>query len=153
MARRRGFRRNIGEAAKIGAASLAQGGGLGIFGDFLFGEANRFGASNLSSFGGPIGTDASQLYGIYNRWLQSIGTAQQHDVWPALARFGITHIPFADLFYLKGALDYMAWYHMFELAMKPGWWERTNRRMAREEDRRCSATPPGAGVPFAVGSR
>lgn len=139
--------RNAGEAAKIAAAALAQGGGLGIFGDFLFGEANRYGASNLSSLGGPTGTDISELYSIYNRWLQSLGTTQKMDIWPELARFGINHIPFGNLFYLKGAADYLLWYHVFE-AMNPGWWERSNRTMQRQQGRTMLGYVPGRGVPF-----
>jgi hypothetical protein len=34
-------------------AALAQGGGLGIYGDFLFGEVSRMGAGLVSTAGGP----------------------------------------------------------------------------------------------------
>jgi hypothetical protein len=37
-------------------------------------------------------------------------------------RFGIGHVPFGNLIYLKGALDYLLIYE----AISPGWWERTN---------------------------
>jgi hypothetical protein len=43
-------------------------------------------------------------------------------------------VPFAGVFYLKGAANYLLWFHLFE-AMHPGWWERTNRRMEREQGR------------------
>jgi hypothetical protein len=141
--------KNVGDAAKIALAALAQGGGLGIFGDFLFGEANRMGASNLSSLGGPVATDLSRLYEIYNRWLTSIGTDHKGDAWSDLARWGIDHVPFAGLFYLKGAANYLLWFHLFE-AMHPGWWERTNRRMEREQGRHMMGYSPGGGVPWGV---
>jgi hypothetical protein len=139
--------RNVGEASKIALAALAQGGGLGIFGDLMFGEANRMGASNLSSFGGPVATDVSTLYGIYNRYLQSIGSDQKGDIWPELAKFGINHVPFANLFYLKQTLDYGLWFHLFE-AMKPGWWERSNRRELKEQGRARIGYKPGAPIPY-----
>ena len=141
--------KNVGDAAKIGLAALAQGGGLGIFGDFLFGEANRMGASNLSSLGGPVATDLSRVYEIYNRWLTSIGTDHKGDAWADLVRWGVDHVPFAGLFYLKGAANYLLWFHLFE-ALHPGWWERTNRRMEREQGRHMIGYSPGGGVPWGV---
>jgi hypothetical protein len=62
---------------------------------------------------------------------------------------GIDHVPFAGLFYLKGAANYLLWFHLFE-AMHPGWWERTNRRNEREQGRHMIAYGPGAGVPYGV---
>jgi hypothetical protein len=140
---------NTGDAAKIALAALAQGGGLGIFGDFLFGEANRMGASNLSSLGGPVATDLSRLYEIYNRWLTSICTDHTRGMSGPSWRWGVDHVPFAGLFYLKGAANYLLWFHLWE-AMHPGWWERTNRRMERERGRHMIAYQPGAGVPWGV---
>jgi hypothetical protein len=58
-------------------------------------------------------------------------------------------VPFAGLFYLKGAANYLLWFHLWE-AMHPGWWERTNRRMERERGRHMIAYQPGAGVPWGV---
>jgi len=55
-------------------------------------------------------------------------------------------VPFANLVYLKGALDYLLWYHLYEAA-SPGWWERTNRRIAREQGRTMKGYEPGGGVP------
>ena len=68
-------------------------------------------------------------------------------MWPDLAHFGVRHIPFANLVYLKGALDYLVWYHLYEAA-SPGWWERTNRRLLREQGRTMTGYAPGQGVPW-----
>jgi len=140
---------NPGDAAKIALAALAQGGGLGIFGDFLFGEANRMGGSKAQTLGGPVTSDVGALADIYTRWLQSIGTTQKGDVWPELARWAIGHIPFQNLFYLKGAADYLFYYHVFE-GLHPGWWERMNRRMQKEQGRTMTGYTPGAGVPWGI---
>jgi hypothetical protein len=74
--------KNIGDAFKIGGAAIAQGGGLGLLGDYLFGEINRLGAGAASA-GGPIGTDIGRLYEIYNRSMRYIGDDkhQPGDVW------------------------------------------------------------------------
>lgn len=145
--------RNAGETAKIMAAALAQGGGLGIFGDYLFGEANRFGGSFGGTMGGPVAQDAEQLVGIYNRWIQALGNHDrldraEKDFWPDLARFGVQHVPMQNLFYLKATADYMLWYHAFE-ALHPGWWHRTNERMKKEQGRTLMGYQPGAPIPYA----
>lgn len=137
-------------------AALAQGGGIGILGDFLFGETNRMGGGLLGTLAGPVVGDADQLAKIFQRFRsESISDdpneqakAFQH-TWPDLAHFGVKHIPFANLIYLKGALDYMLWYHLYEAA-SPGWWERTNQRMQKETGRTMMGYTPGGAVPYGI---
>lgn len=131
-------------------AALAQGGGLGIFGDFMFGETNRMGAGIVSTAAGPIVADLDRLIKIYSRFREDLHSnpnkAFQH-MWPDAAHFAVGHIPFANLIYLKGALDYMLWYHLYEAA-SPGWWERTNRRLQKEQGRTMSGYVPGQPIPY-----
>lgn len=137
-------------------AALAQGGGIGILGDFLFGETNRMGGGFLSTLGGPVIGDVAKLYDIYARFRDEAADddpdvrakALQH-AWPELLRFGIKHIPFANLIYLKGALDYMLFYHLYEAA-SPGWWDRTNARVQKETGRTMMGYTPGGNVPYGV---
>lgn len=121
-------------------AALAQGGGVGILGDFLFGEVNRF-ENGLEVLGGPLLSDTGQLVKIFGRWRK--GEAG----WPDLAHFAVQHVPFANLVWFKGMMDYLLWYHLYEAA-SPGWWERTNRRLLREQGRAMTGYQPGAGVPW-----
>jgi hypothetical protein len=139
---------NVGDAFKIAGAAVAQGGGLGLLGDYLFGEINRLGAGAASG-GGPIGTDAGRLYEIYNRTMREIGDSKHTpgDLWPELARFGVGHIPFANLFYTKATFDYLLAYHMFE-AMKPGWYRGTNELMKKQQGRTMIGYRPGAPIPY-----
>lgn len=128
-------------------AALAQSGGVGILGDFLFGEANRMGGGLVDTAGGPIVSDADTAMKLFNDWRG--GKAG----WGELAHFGVRHVPFANLIYLKGALDYLLWYHLYEAA-SPGWWERSNRRMIKEQGRAMTGYMPGSGIPwspFAIG--
>jgi hypothetical protein len=133
-------------------AALAQGGGLGIYGDFLFGETSRLGAGGLATIVGPIGSDVDRLYKMYSDFRTELrdrpDRALSH-LWPDLARFAVGHVPFANLVYLKGAIDYLLWYHLYEAA-SPGWWERTNRRIAREQGRAMKGYEPGGGVPGGI---
>lgn len=49
------------EGLKFWAAAAAQGGGLGIFGDFFFSDANRFGKGPVTTFMGPVASAADDL--------------------------------------------------------------------------------------------
>ena len=136
-------------------AAAGQSGGLGIFGDFLFGEVNRMGGGLISTLGGPVASDADSLVQMFNRAKGDMDPNTHHkngqfsDIWPDLAHFAVRHIPFANLVYLKGAMDYMLWYHLYEAA-NPGWWERTNRRLQKEQGRTMTGYNPGQGVPYGV---
>lgn len=132
-------------------AAFAQGGGLGIYGDFLFGEVNRMGAGLVGTIGGPVASDLDRLLQIYGRFKTDVetgkGSKALDHMWPDLVKFGIGHVPFGNLIYLKSALDYLLWYHIYE-AMSPGWWERTNRRMQKEQDSHMIGYTPGGKVPY-----
>ena len=56
---------------KFVGAAFAQGGGLGIFGDFLFSDANRYGQSFVGNLFGPTG----EL--IDKSWRLSVGNIQE----------------------------------------------------------------------------
>jgi hypothetical protein len=131
--------------------AFAQGGGLGIYGDFLTGEISRMGSGFVSTVGGPVVGDADRLLRIYGRFLSDVQTGQGgkalNHAWPDLVHFGIGHIPFGNLIYLKGALDYLLWYRAYE-AISPGWWERTNRRMIKEQGRGMVGYTPGGKIPY-----
>ena len=130
-------------------AGLAQGGGLGILGDFVFGETTRLDAGISAVIGGPMLADFDTLVRIFGRWRNNMKAGRQSDFWPDLARFAKSHVPFANLVYLKGALDYLLWFHLLE-ASQPGWWERMNQRMSREQGRTMSGYTPGGGVPLGI---
>ncbi len=141
-------------------AAAAQSGGLGILGDFFFGETSRMAGGLIATVGGPVAADADALIHMYNSWREdtdslATGKAAHHkngaygDIWPSLARFAVKHIPGANLFYVKGALDYLLWYHLYEAA-SPGWWERSNRRMQKDQGRTMTGYTPGGGVPMGV---
>jgi hypothetical protein len=137
------------------AAALTQGGGVGLLGDFLFGETNRMGGGLLDTLAGPVIGDAAHLFKIFTRFRDDtykIGEDTHHgrgayaDVWPDLIHFTKGHIPFANMIGLKGATDYLLWHHLYE-AVSPGYWERMNQRMLKERGRQMAYYKMGAGVP------
>lgn len=134
--------------------AFAAGGGGGIYADYVFGETNRMGNNALEQAGGPLAANAFTLWHIGKRFLKEDFSedpseqahAWQH-LWPDLAHWGVRQIPYANLFYLKGAIDYMLAYHLYEAA-SPGWWERTNQRLMKEQGRPMAGYEPGHGVPW-----
>jgi hypothetical protein len=94
-------------------AAFLQGGGAGLYGDFLFGQATRHGQSAWGSFLGPTGGSIESLVDLYRRALNGDDTASQG------LRFIINHTPFANLFWARPALDYLFLYDLQE-ALNPG---------------------------------
>jgi hypothetical protein len=115
---------------QVWASALTQGGGLGIYGDYLFGEFSRYGASPLETAAGPtFGTMADFL----KVW-SDLRTSQGRHALPADAiRFVRGNTPFANLFYTKLALDYLIFYNLQEMA-SPGYLKRSEQRLKREND-------------------
>ncbi len=101
-------------------AALAQGGGYGVLGDYLFGSLNRFGQSPADSLAGPVGGQtASEIFTIYN----DIKAGKFHLVPPHLLRVTVDNTPFANVFFLRTALDFL-FLHSLEETLSPGYLER-----------------------------
>ena len=100
------------------AAAMAKGGGLGIYGDFLFGEMrNRYGRGVLSTMVGPS-------LGSFSGLMDLIGRFKSGDpLGPASLRFAQYNMPFGNVFYTKLALDYLVLWQIQEW-MTPGAMER-----------------------------
>lgn len=119
-------------AAKVFAASLVQGGGLGIYGDFLFGEANRFGGGTLETAAGPVIGEAAKLLDLVKQArAAAVGDQSWSSVQSAALHQAVNNTPFANLFYTKMALDYGLMYGIYE-SMNPGYLRRMERRVEKE---------------------
>jgi hypothetical protein len=107
------------------AAAMQQGGGFGIYGDFLFGEASRFGSSPLATLSGPTVGKVEDIWNL-------IQSAKQGEDPSAKAfRFLINNTPFINLFYTRMALDYAIFYQIQEY-MNPGYLRRMEKRIEEE---------------------
>ncbi len=122
-------------SAKVWGAAFMQGGGLGIYGDFLFGQSNRYGQSVLGSLGGPVAGDAEAIYKIYNTLIHAPGakdpTGEVKNVGDLMFKFGKENTPFINIFYARAALDYLVLYRIQE-TMNPGSLKRMERRVKEE---------------------
>ncbi len=108
-------------------AAFLQGGGAGIFGDFLFGEYNRFGRSFLATAAGPTFGSVDDLAELLARMRSG------DDFGGQALRFAQSNTPFINLFYTRAAMDYMVMYPLIE-AINPGYLRRMERRVEREND-------------------
>lgn len=110
-------------------ASAAQGGGLGLYGDFLFGDFNRFGRSWGESFLGPtIGGVVPDLAALNAKAIR--GELKTADI----VKFGVANTPFANLFYVKPVLDQILAAEIYE-RLNPGYRQRAERDLQRSEGR------------------
>lgn len=122
---------------KIAMAAAAQGGGLGIYGDFLFGEANRMGGGFSNTILGPtLGGTITDAENLYKRLRDGDSVAQ------AAARFVINATPGNNLWWFRTGFDYTIGYALFE-SMKPGFYARTKRRVERENNQTFWMRPLG----------
>jgi len=110
---------------KTWVAAMLQGGALGLYGDFLFGEANRFGGGVISSSLGPAAGAIEGGIDLAYRMRDG------DDAAAASFRFAIQNTPFANLFYTRSAMDYL-FLHSVQEALNPGALRRMERRIAKE---------------------
>lgn len=107
-------------------AAMVQGGGAGIYGDFLFGEVrNRFGGGMISTLAGPAAGSFEDIMDLWGRMRDGDDFAAQS------FRVFWSHLPGANLFYTKLALDYMFLWSVQE-ALNPGAMKRMERRVEKE---------------------
>jgi hypothetical protein len=118
-------------------AAVIQGGGAGIYGDFLFGEASRSGNSALENVAGPFFSDAARVANLFARARD--GEAKAADFLTAGLGAGLGAIPFLNTWWARPALFLNTWWARPALdllilnemreTLSPGW-------MARQDQRR-----------------
>lgn len=119
---------------KTWVAAMVQGGGFGIFGDFMFGEVSRFGNKPLETLAGPaLGTAAS----VVDLWSK---IRSGDDAAASTLRLVQNNTPFLNLFYFRIAMDHLVLYS-FQEAMNPGSLRRTEQRIQKENDQTFLVRP------------
>jgi hypothetical protein len=114
-------------AWKVFLASMVQGGGAGIYGDFLFGEASRMGGGTLDTIAGPVvGTATTAL----DTWKRAVHGNEPH-LGSALFKQLIDNTPYLNLFYTRILLDYLFIYRIQE-ELNPGYLRRMERRIEKD---------------------
>lgn len=119
---------------KTWVAAMVQGGGFGIFGDFMFGEVSRFGNKPLETLAGPtLGTAASAV----DLWSK---VRSGDDAAASALRLAQNNTPFLNLFYTRIAMDHLFLYSIQE-AMNPGSLRRTEQRIQKENGQQFLVRP------------
>lgn len=107
------------------AAASVQGGGLGIYGDFLFGKQSRMGGTLAGTLGGPTYSTAEDLLGLYYK------IRDGDDVKANALRVFFNMMPGNNLFPIRWALDYTILNPIYEY-LNPGYVSRMRRRIRKE---------------------
>lgn len=112
--------------AKTFLAAASQGGGLGILGDFMFGEVNRMGAGPVTSLMGPAASNADSMITLLQQTTR--GDADLGDWY----RTALDNTPFLNVFWLRTAMNGLI-LNRVQDALDPGSLERYQRRVEREQ--------------------
>jgi hypothetical protein len=121
-----------GVAWRTFLAASAQGGGLGLYGDFLFGEANRSGRGTADTLLGPTLGEVSHVNDLFKRAIR--GEAGAGEAFREALRIASGTHPAAAVVvngYPRIALDYLILYRIQE-ELSPGYLRRMESRMRKE---------------------
>jgi len=117
-------------------AAMLQGGGLGIYGDFLF-QQSVSGLDLLATAAGPGLTEFAKAANAIRFGVQGEGGKAAKAAYKSV----IGNIPFLNLFYVKTAFDYLIGYEIME-TLSPGYLRRMERKMRRETGQEFLLTKP-----------
>jgi len=137
------------DVGKIMAASLAQSGSMGIYGDFFFGDMkSRFGRSAIETIAGPTVGRAGEVIDIFGS-LRDLPFSDDYskDVEKTrnkLINFGLNNAPgvssLKNHFATKLAFDYMITYNLHEM-MNPGYLKKMEKKLKKEKQQEYLLPP------------
>ena len=143
----------VGDGADAGAASfwgaaMLQGGGMGIFGDFLFADTNRFGGGLAETVAGPVvgaGNDVLKL-SIGN--LLQVAGGEDTNAGREAVQFLKRYTPGGSIWYARLALERTVFDRLQDLAdPRAGASWRAREQRARRETGQKYWWRPGKGLP------
>lgn len=129
-------------------AAFFQGGGAGIFGDFLNSALNRADQSfYMSMLGGPQGGLLDDLMRLTGANITATAEGRDSNFGRDLARFIRRYTPGSSTWYARLALD-RALFDQIQMQLDPDYWDSFRRQIEnrrRETDQEFFA-PPGGGL-------
>jgi len=136
--------------AETWLAAMAQGGGFGIYGDFMFGEFNRYGMSVTQTFLGPTANLFDDIGSLYAKFRDGDDVAASavriiRNNMGILASFAPNRyiaVPaiLTNMFYTRAALDHLFLYQLQE-NMNPGFLRRMEKRIMQERGQEFIISP------------
>lgn len=141
---------------KAWTAAFIQGGGAGIYGDFLFHDANRFGSGPITTLSGPsLGLAEDALRVTWGN-AQQLLSGEDPKLAADVVGFAKRYMPGGSLWYTRLVMEREVWDQLSEAADPRGTRQRFNRqqRRAREQGsefwwrpgERSPDRPPDIGV-------
>jgi len=125
-------------------AAMQQGGGAGIYGDFLFGEQSRMGNSFLETLAGPTFSDFGKWLKLYNNTrdaaLQSGDAPKPSAYLAAIVQQASGQIPGGNIFYANAALKYLLFYRLQEM-INPGYLRRYEHSVQQNQAQKFWLSP------------
>ncbi len=110
---------------KTAQAAFLQGGGAGIYGDFLFGQVNRFGGGLAET---TIGPGLGAAFDLGNLVLKARdGDAKAADG----LNYALQNTPFVNLSYTRPVMDYL-FLNALRDSLSPGFLDRQRQRRATD---------------------
>lgn len=127
--------RNLNPLEKGGTrgwiAGMLKGGSLGLYGDFLFGEASRYGQTPIAAALGPtVGLAESALQLSQQNMMQML-EGKDTQFGAEATRFVRSNAPGANLWYAKAAFDHL-FFHQLQEYFSPGYLAKMRARSQRE---------------------
>jgi len=116
--------------------AMLQGGGLGIYGDFLFGQSFS-GLDILATAAGPAATEFAKAGNAFRYAFQG----EFSKAGKAAYKSVVGNTPFLNLFYLKTAFDYAIGYQIME-TLSPGHLRKMEKKMKKETGQEFLLTKP-----------
>lgn len=108
---------------KFWGTSVLRGGGLGFYGDFLYGELTSHDTSLIPALMGPLATESEEAWNLTGAAAFKAMRGERTDEGAKLIRFGKSEIPFLNMWYTQAAMDHILWNEMQEAA-SPGYLDR-----------------------------
>lgn len=101
---------------KFWGAAMMQGGGLGLYGDFLFSDLNRYGSSLSQQVLGPTFDFAGDILKLSVGNLRELFSGKETNFTKELVQFGSKYFPAKSLWYAKLAAQRMFFENLQEWA-------------------------------------
>ncbi len=103
--------------------SFLRGGGLGFYGDFLYGELTSHDTTLIPALEGPMASETETLWNITGAAAFRAARGERVDEGAKVLRFIRGNTPFLNMWYTQAAVDHLIWNQMQEAA-SPGYLER-----------------------------
>ena len=119
---------------KFWGKAMAQGGGLGIYGDLLYtglGGYNRAGQANWASLGGPVFGTLGDFGNVTLGNIGDVMRGEKTDMGAELLRFTKQNTPFINLWYARAAVDHLLLQDMQE-SLSPGYLNKMRARAYKD---------------------